>query len=59
MPFEKAGKIVGMKEIVPENQLRGSFMLEGEKMNVTVFFTLTPEPSPLIQQVRMRNVEKD
>jgi hypothetical protein len=59
MPFEKAGKIIGMKEIVAENQLRGTFILEGEKMNVAVFFTLTPEPTPLIQQVRMRNVAKE
>ena len=58
IPFEKAGKIIGMQEIVAENQLRGTFILEGEKMNVAVFFTLTPEPTPLIQQVRMRNVEK-
>ena len=49
---------LGMKEIVPENQLRGTFILEGEKMNVSIFFTLTPEPRPLIQMVRMRNLEK-
>jgi len=58
IPFDKAGRILGMKEIVPENQLRGAFILEGEKMNVSIFFTLTPEPKPLIQMVRMRNVEK-
>jgi hypothetical protein len=58
IPFEKAGKIIGVKEIVPENQLRGTFVMEGEKMNVSVFFTLTPEPVPLFQVVRMRNVEK-
>ncbi len=56
--FERAGKILGMKTIVPENQLRGTFILEGEKMNIAVSFTLTPEPRPLIQMVRMRNVEK-
>ncbi|MBI4428591.1 MAG: beta-lactamase family protein [Ignavibacteriales bacterium] len=59
LPFEKAGKIIGMKEIVPENQLRGTFILEGEKTNIAVFFTLTPEPIPLIQQVRMRSVGKE
>jgi hypothetical protein len=58
IPFDKAGKITGVKEIVPENQLRGSFIMEGETMNVSVFFTLTPEPTPLFQTVRMRNVEK-
>ncbi|MEX1140426.1 MAG: hypothetical protein WEB33_05670 [Bacteroidota bacterium] len=59
IPFEKAGKIVGVKEIIPENQLRGTFIMEGEAMNVSVFFTLTPEPTPLFQTVRMRNLEKE
>ncbi|MEX2116714.1 MAG: serine hydrolase domain-containing protein [Bacteroidota bacterium] len=58
IPFDKAGKITGVKEIVPENQLRGTFIMEGETMNVSVFFTLTPEPVPLFQTVRMTNVEK-
>ena len=58
IPFEKAGKIIGVKEIVPENQLRGTFIMEGETMNVSVFFTLTPEPTPLFQVVRLRNLEK-
>lgn len=58
MAFDNAGKIVGMKDIEPQNQLRGTFILEGEKMNIAVFFTLTPEPNPLIQMVRMRSVEK-
>ena len=56
--FEKTGKIINIGEIVPENQLRGTFIMEGEKMNLQVFFTLTPEKDPLIQQVRMRTVEK-
>lgn len=58
IPFEKAGKIIDVKEIVPQNQLRGTFVMEGEKMNIAVFFTLTPEPTPLFQVVRIRNVEK-
>ncbi len=56
--FEKTGKIMSIREIVPENQLRGTFIMEGEKMNLQVFFTLTPEKDPLIQQVRVRVVEK-
>lgn len=56
--FEKTGKIMSIREIVPENQLRGTFIMEGEKMNLQVFFTLTPEKDPLIQQVRMRAMEK-
>ncbi len=33
-------------------------MLEGEKKDIHVFFTLTPEKEPLIQQVRMRTVDR-
>lgn len=48
--FAKAGKIINVKEIVPENQLRGTYILEGEKATLKVSFTLTPEASPLIQE---------
>jgi len=38
--------------------LRGSFMLEGVKKNVSIFFTLTPEKEALIQQLDIEVVEK-
>ncbi|MES2371723.1 MAG: serine hydrolase domain-containing protein [Bacteroidota bacterium] len=56
--FAKAGKIINVREVVPENQLRGYFIMEGEKANVMVSFTLTPENPGLIQQYRIRSVEK-
>ncbi|HEV7333388.1 MAG TPA: serine hydrolase domain-containing protein [Flavisolibacter sp.] len=56
--FSKAGKITRVGEIVPENGLRGSFLLEGEKGNIEVFFTLTPETVPMIQQYRIRFRDK-
>jgi len=56
--FEEAGKIQGVGELVPENQLRGSFVLEGENTDILVFFTLSPERDPLIQQLRMTTLEK-
>ena len=56
--FEKAGKIIKVNEVVPENQLRGYFMLEGEKANVWVSFTLTPENPGLIQEYHIKAVEK-
>ncbi|NEU69507.1 serine hydrolase domain-containing protein [Spirosoma agri] len=49
--FEKIGKVVRVGEVVPENQLRGRFLIEGEQGNVDVFFTLTPENPALIQQL--------
>src|SRR5207237_105903 len=41
--FAKAGKITRVGEVVAENQLRGYFILVGERANVKVSFTLTPE----------------
>jgi CubicO group peptidase (beta-lactamase class C family) len=52
--FEKAGKILRVGELVPENGLRGSFVLEGEKAALEVSFTLTPENPPLIQEYHIR-----
>lgn len=56
--FEKAGKIVSIKEIVPENQLRGRYLIEGEKTTLWVSFTLTPESKPLIQEYHIGEVRK-
>ena len=49
--FAEAGKMVRVSNIKAENQLRGSFLMECEKRNVYVFFTLTPESTALIQQL--------
>ncbi len=51
--FEKTGTITKVSALIPENNLRGSFIMEGEKSNIEVFFTLTPEKVPLIQQLEM------
>ncbi|MBK9156337.1 MAG: beta-lactamase family protein [Chloracidobacterium sp.] len=56
--WAKAGRIVSVKEMNPQNQLRGSFVLEGEKIDILVFFTLSPENPPLIQQLIVREVAK-
>jgi len=48
--FAKAGKITAVGEVVAENQLRGYFIMKGEKANIKVSFTLTPENPPLIQE---------
>jgi hypothetical protein len=52
--FARAGKIKNVGPLTAENQLRGSFVLEGEKGNISIFFTLTPEKDPLIQEVVLR-----
>jgi CubicO group peptidase (beta-lactamase class C family) len=47
--FTKIGKVKKVNEIVAENALRGKFLIEGEKANAEVSFTLSPENPPLIQ----------
>ncbi len=56
--FDKAGKITSVKEMKPENQLRGSFLMIGEKADIQVYFTLSPENPPLIQEYGIRSVPK-
>jgi len=57
--YAKAGKIISVKEVKPENQLRGSFIIEGEKTNIEIYFTLSPENPPLIQEYHIREVPKE
>jgi CubicO group peptidase (beta-lactamase class C family) len=57
MAFVKAGKTVSIGEVIPENQLRGYFIIQGEQANVKITFTLTPENPPLIQAYHLEVVE--
>lgn len=54
----KAGRIHSVGELKPLNQLRGTFPLVGENGRVDVFFTLTPETSPKVQELRLNFVGK-
>jgi CubicO group peptidase (beta-lactamase class C family) len=56
--FDKAGKIIRVGEVRPENGLRGSFIMEGEKGDIEVSFTLTPEAAPLIQEYHIREKKR-
>ncbi len=56
--FAKAGRIISIKAIKPENQLRGRFIIEGERINMEVYFTLSPENPPLIQEYDIVEVDK-
>jgi CubicO group peptidase (beta-lactamase class C family)/beta-lactamase class A len=55
--FDRVGKIVRVGELRPENNLRGSFLLEGEKGDLEVRFTLTPENPAKIQEFHIRFVD--
>ncbi|MBL7699843.1 MAG: beta-lactamase family protein [Chitinophagaceae bacterium] len=56
--FKKAGRILRVGEMIPDNQLRGNFILEGEKTNIFIRFTLSPEIPALIQQYIIREEPK-
>ena len=53
-----AGAVTSVGPLVPSNQLRGTFMMRGEKGDVEVFFSLSPEPVPKVQALELRAVEK-
>lgn len=57
--YAKAGKIIAVKEMKAENQLRGSFVLEGEKTDIEIYFTLSPENPPLIQEYHIWELPKE
>lgn len=47
------GAVVRVGAIVPENQLRGTFPIVGEKGRLDVWFSLTPEREPKVQELRL------
>ncbi|GAO44773.1 serine hydrolase [Flavihumibacter petaseus] len=54
--FAKAGRIIRYGEMEPENNLRGKFLIIGEKATLEVYFTLTPEQPAKIQEYHLREV---
>lgn len=57
--FTTAGKIIRVSDLIPENQLRGYFTIEGEKATLKVSFTLTPENPALIQKFQVEEFVKE
>jgi hypothetical protein len=56
--FKNAGKIIHVQDMVAENNLRGSFIMEAENSDIEIYFTLTPENPPLIQEYQIKEKEK-
>ena len=52
--YAQVGKVMRVGEMHAENGLRGWFLLEGEKGNLEVRLTLTPEHSPKIQEYHLK-----
>lgn len=57
--YKKAGKIKNIGALIPENNLRGSFLLECEFTNIKISFTLSPENPALIQEYHISNLDKN
>ncbi len=51
--LNKAGGIQKTDEIKPENQLRGSFKIKAKNGYMNVYFTLTPEKVPKVQDLEV------
>lgn len=51
--MDKAGAIQSTGEINPFNQLRGNYEMQAENGTIEVFFTLTPEENPKVQQLNV------
>ncbi|MCZ2474324.1 beta-lactamase family protein [Aquirufa ecclesiirivi] len=56
--FSKVGAIKKVHDMIPENQLRGKFSIEGENGDLEVSFTLSPENPALIQEFHLIEIKK-
>lgn len=56
--FADLGEIQRVGPIKPENRLRGTFVIEGTRGDLEVFFTLTPENPPLIQELKLKPIPR-
>lgn len=54
----KAGQLGAPGPVTAENQLRGTFRIPGEKGSIEVYFTLTPERVPKVQELSLTFVPK-
>jgi len=51
--LKKAGPIEEIGELDPKNQLRGSYKIKAQNGDINIFFTLTPERDPKVQQLNV------
>ena len=54
--FLKAGKIRSIGDVIPDNQLSGSFVLKGENAALRIHFGLTAENPSLIQKCQITEI---
>jgi len=56
--FAQAGKIISISDVMPENELRGYFLIHCTNSDIKISFTLSPENLPLIQYYQLEVVKK-
>jgi hypothetical protein len=56
--FNQAGEIQRIGDLRPQNNLRGTFLIHGARANLEIFFTLSPENPPLIQEFKVRDLPR-
>lgn len=57
MLFGRIGTVKEVTPVEPENNLRGRFDIVGEKGKLRVYFTLSPEHEPRIQEYRIQELK--
>lgn len=57
--FAKAGKILAIGALTPENQLRGYFIMKGENADLKISFALSPDNPALIQSYQIEEIAHD
>lgn len=57
--FQKVGAVVRVGPMRPLNNLRGTFLYECERGQIEVWFTLSPENPPLVQELKIRELPKE
>jgi len=55
--FARIGAVKEVTPVEPENNLRGSFHIIGERGKLRVYFTLSPEHEPRIQEYRIQELK--
>ncbi|MDF2157301.1 serine hydrolase domain-containing protein [Algoriphagus sp. CAU 1675] len=57
--LEQAGAILSIGELSPQNQLRGGYKIQTQNGEIGIFFTLTPEKDPKVQQLDILFLSKE
>ncbi|MBN3583304.1 beta-lactamase family protein [Algoriphagus aestuarii] len=59
LALNEIGEINSVSEMSPQNQLRGTFRIQGELKDIMIFFTLSPTKNAEIQQMLFAVVDKE